>query len=182
VGPTRGADAVFSHTLLLAAAAGTIEKIRQPVGDALGRVIRWAAPIASPGIDLFFWLEWGDRKDMDAKPGCKTQLVADLVDAARRGGLRAPLDDLALFGRPWGFELADVAVPITFFGGTSDVIVPYMHAERQAKRVPGARLRTVHGTGHFAGYTRVPEVFDVIRAAWPPVRVATPRARRTAKG
>jgi pimeloyl-ACP methyl ester carboxylesterase len=181
VGPTRGSDAVFSHTLLLAAAAGTIEKVRQPIGDALGRVIRLAAPIAAPAIDVFFWLEWGDRKDMADKPGCKTQLIADLVDAARRGGIRAPLDDLALFGRHWGFELNEVAVPITFFGGTSDVIVPYMHAERQAKRVPGAQLRTVQGTGHFAGYTRVPEVFDAIRAAWPPVRAAKPKARRPSR-
>ena len=178
VGPTRGADAVFSHTLLLAAAAGTIEKIRQPIGDGFGRIIRFAAPIAAPAIDVFFWLEWGDRKDMAAKPGCKTQLIADLVDASRRGGLRAPLDDLALFGRHWGFELDQVAVPITFFGGTNDVIVPYMHAERQAKRVPGAKLRTVQGTGHFAGYTRVPEVFDAIRESWPPVRVAKPKTRR----
>jgi len=58
------------------------------------------------------------------------------------------------------------------------VIVPYMHAERQAKRVPGAKLRTVQGTGHFAGYTRVPEVFDAIRESWPPVRVAKPKTRR----
>jgi pimeloyl-ACP methyl ester carboxylesterase len=170
VGPTRGSDAVFSHTLLLAAAAGVIEKVRQPIGDAFGSLIRAVGPFGKPFIEAFFWLEWGDRRFMAAKPECKTQLVADLVDASRRGGLRAPLDDLALFGRHWGFELADVAVPITFFGGTSDVIVPYVHAERQAKRVAGAKLRTIQGTGHFAGWTEVDLVLDAVREAWPPVR------------
>ena len=174
VGPTRGSDAVFSHTLLLAAAAGVIEKVRQPIGDAFGALIRAIGPFGKPAIEVFFWLEWGDRRFMAAKPESKTQLVADLVDAARRGGLRAPLDDLALFGRHWGFELADVRVPITFFGGTSDVIVPYVHAERQAKRVEGAQLRTVPGTGHFAGWTEVDQVLDVLRQAWPPVRPAPP--------
>jgi pimeloyl-ACP methyl ester carboxylesterase len=176
VGPTRGADAVFSHTLLLVAAAGVIEKIRRPVGRAFGALIRRIAPIGAPAIDVFFWLEWGDRRDMTAKPQCKTQLVADLVDAAHRGGLEAPLDDLALFGRHWGFDLHEITVPITFYGGTSDVIVPYMHAERQAKRVEGSVLRTVPGTGHFAGWTEVDRVLEDVRRVWPPVRPARPRA------
>jgi pimeloyl-ACP methyl ester carboxylesterase len=182
IGPTRGADAVFSHTLLLAAAAGLLEKVRQPIGNAFGRIIQAVAPIGAPAIDAFFWIEWGDRRDMTAKPGCKTQLIADLVDAARRGGIETPLDDLSLFGRHWGFELHEVKVPITFFGGTSDVIVPYMHAERQAKRVEGSTLRTVPGTGHFAGWTKVDQVLDEVRAAWPPVRPARPAAaKRPAK-
>lgn len=180
VGPTRGADAVFSHTLLLALASDAIGAVRRPVGTAFGSVIRHLAPFGKPLIDAFFVLEWGDRKSMNAKPDSKTQLLADLIDAARRGGLRAPLDDLALFGRHWGFELADIKVPITFFGGTSDVIVPYVHAERQMKRIAGARLRTLPGAGHFAGYTDVDQVVDVIREQWPPVRPtrATPAKRR----
>jgi pimeloyl-ACP methyl ester carboxylesterase len=123
-------------------------------------------------IDAFFQFELGDRREMHAKPGTKLQLVADLVDAAHREGLGAPLEDLVLFGRHWGFELGRIKVPITFWGGTSDVIVPYTHAERQWKRVPGSSLRTMEGRGHFAGYTEVAEVFDAIREHWPAVRRA----------
>lgn len=175
VGPTRGADAVFSHTLILALLSDAVAAIRQPVGNAFGTLIRRLAPYGQPLIDAFFVLEWGDRTAMAAKPESKAQLLADLIDAARRGGLRAPLDDLALFGRHWGFELAEIKVPITFFGGTSDVIVPYVHAERQTKRVAGARLRTMPGSGHFAGYTAVDQVFDAIREQWPIVRSTRPR-------
>ena len=121
-------------------------------------------------------------------PAHQQQMLADMVDAARRSGVGAAIDDLILFGRHWGFELAEIGVPITFWGGTSDPIVPYLHAERQAKRVDGSRLRTVEGRGHFAGYTEVPEVFDVIREHWPIVRpvaraaVQAPAARRRSGG
>lgn len=181
VAPTRGADSVFSHMLALTLASDVLAAIRRPIGAAFGAMVKATSPIGRQMIDAFFFLEWGDRKLMTEKPDMKGQLIADLVDAARRGGLRAPLDDLTLFGRHWGFELSEVKVPITFFGGTSDVIVPYMHAERQAKRVAGARLRTVPGTGHFAGYTEVDQVVDIIREQWPPVRAARPRRTQPAR-
>jgi pimeloyl-ACP methyl ester carboxylesterase len=79
----------------------------------------------------------------------------------------APIDDLILFGRHWGFELRNVKVPITFYGGSSDIIVPYVHAERQSKRVHGSRLRTIEGSGHFAGYTDPAQVLDDVREHWP---------------
>ena len=97
-------------------------------------------------------------------------MLGDLMDAAERGTLGSPLHDLVLFGRDWGFELREVRAPITFWGGTSDLIVPYVHAERQSKRVAGSRLRTEEGRGHFAGYTSVDQIFATIRESWPVVR------------
>ena len=58
-------------------------------------------------------------------------------------------------------------MPIVFYGGSSDIIVPYLHAERQAKRVPGSRLRTYEGRGHFAGYTSPADILDDVREIWP---------------
>ena len=40
VGPTRGPDAIISHTLLLVPAAAVLERVRQPVGSAIGAAIR----------------------------------------------------------------------------------------------------------------------------------------------
>ena len=167
VGPTRGADAVMSHTLLLVPVAGLLERIAEPVGNGITSLVRKLAPYADMGIDTFFRLQPGDRKAMDERPLDKRQMTADLVDSAHRSGLFAPLEDLIVFGKHWGFELNEIRVPIVFYAGNSDVIVPYVHAERQATRVPGARLRTHEGRGHFAGYTNPAEVIDDIRRQWP---------------
>jgi len=170
VGPTRGPDAIISHTLLLVPAAAVLERVRQPIGSVIGAAIRTLAPWGAPFLKAFFVLEWGDRDAMGNSPQTSQQLLADLIDAARRSGVRAPIEDLILFGRHWGFELGDIKVPITFWGGTSDPIVPYVHAERQSKRVPGAKLRTIEHRGHFAGYTEPHDIFDSIREQWPIVR------------
>ena len=167
IGPTRGSDAVLSHTLLLIAARPLLEKLRTPLGSALGKLVRTAAPLGETMVNLFFKIQPGDRQAFAARPLDEKQFVADLISAARRSGLEAPINDLIVFGRHWGFELNDIKVPITFWGGNSDVIVPYVHAERQSKRVPDARLRTLNGRGHFAGYTSTVEVLDDVRTLWP---------------
>lgn len=187
IGPTRGVDVIFSYTLALIPTAAMLGKIRGPLSHSIGSAVRTLGPFGKPFIRAFFWLEWGDRRSMAKFPGHQQQMLADMVDAARRSGVGAAIDDLVLFGRHWGFELSEIEVPITFWGGTSDPIVPYLHAERQAKRVDGARLRTVEGRGHFAGYTEVGEVFDAIREHWPIVRPVesarqAPAARRRPGG
>jgi pimeloyl-ACP methyl ester carboxylesterase len=181
VAPTRGPDTVISYMLLLRATGGLLDRIRRPVGKGFASVIRVLGPYGGPFIDLFFQFELGDRSEMHAKRDTKSQLVADLVDAAYRSDLQAPFEDLILFGRHWGFELGDITVPITFWGGTSDIIVPFTLAERQWKRVPGSNLRTMEGRGHFAGYTEVSQVLDVIRSKWPAVRPVRASASKPKK-
>jgi len=56
--------------------------------------------------------------------------------------------------------------------------VPYTHAERQWKRVPGSSLQTKEGRGHFAGYTEIAEVLDEVRVAWPAVRPVPSRKKK----
>lgn len=175
IGPTRGADAILSHTLLLVPVAGLLERVAEPLGNGVTSLVRRLEPYADTAIDVFFKLQPGDRRAFDERPLDKRQMTADLVDAAHRSGLYAPFEDLILFGKYWGFELNEIRVPVTFYAGNSDVIVPYVHAERQAKRVPGARLRTHQGRGHFAGYTSTAEVLAELRAQWP---VKQPAARK----
>jgi pimeloyl-ACP methyl ester carboxylesterase len=184
VGPTCGSDTVISYMLILRVTGGLLERVRRPLGKSFAAIVRVLGPYADPFIDLFFQFELGDRSEMHAKRDTKRQLVADLVDAAYRSDLQAPFQDLILFGRHWGFELGDIAVPVTFWGGTSDLIVPYTQAERQWKRVPGSSLRTMEGRGHFAGYTEVSQVLDVIRSRWPavrPVRATAPKKKAASK-
>jgi pimeloyl-ACP methyl ester carboxylesterase len=181
VGPTRGPDAIISYVLAAVVFGPLLEKVRDPLSVGLSKILRTATPLGRPLINAFFRLQYGDHAVMTTTPDHKEQLLADLYDAALRNGVGAPIDDLILFGRDWGFELRQVKVPVTFWGSANDPIVPYVHAERQSKRVPNARLRTVVRRGHFAGYTEANEVFETIRSHWPAAATKTPAKKTPAK-
>jgi pimeloyl-ACP methyl ester carboxylesterase len=75
--------------------------------------------------------------------------------------------DVAMFGRAWGFALADIEVPVYLWYGDSDTIVPVHHGQHLAQRIPGARLRIRPGEGHLGGLAASHEVFEAILGHWP---------------
>jgi pimeloyl-ACP methyl ester carboxylesterase len=58
-------------------------------------------------------------------------------------------DDLA-FVRHWGFDVADIAVPVAVWQGDSDLMVPPAHGRWLADRIPGARDHLHPGEGHLS--------------------------------
>ena len=87
-----------------------------------------------------------DRAMLTAEVG------ADLV-ANLKGGARVPdawIDDDFAFIKPWGFELADIRVPVSFWQGSEDLMVPQAHMAWQAARIPGAVMHLEPGEGHFS--------------------------------
>jgi pimeloyl-ACP methyl ester carboxylesterase len=92
-------------------------------------------------------------------------ILAAFVDDARRSSRtagRAAAQDMTLFVRPWGFELADITVPVDFWQGDADRNVPASHARRQAALVPGATLHEFPGEGHLLVIDRLDEILGVV--------------------
>ena len=58
-------------------------------------------------------------------------------------------DDLA-FAKPWGFDPADVRVPVQIWQGEEDRLVPWSHGQWLADTIPGARFTLASGQGHFS--------------------------------
>lgn len=58
-------------------------------------------------------------------------------------------DDLA-FVKPWGFEVAEIHVPVQVRYGASDVLVPAGHGEWLARHVPNANVIVDHDAGHLS--------------------------------
>ncbi|MCW2637007.1 MAG: alpha/beta hydrolase [Blastococcus sp.] len=58
-------------------------------------------------------------------------------------------DDLA-FARSWGFDVADIGVPVAVWQGEADLMVPPAHGRWLAQRIPGARDHVHPGEGHLS--------------------------------
>jgi pimeloyl-ACP methyl ester carboxylesterase len=56
-------------------------------------------------------------------------------------------DDLA-FTWPWGFDVAEIKVPVEIRFGNDDVLVPASHGRWLASHVPGATVVVTTGAGH----------------------------------
>jgi pimeloyl-ACP methyl ester carboxylesterase len=106
----------------------------------------------------------GDRVQF-ARPEMKAVFLDD-IHTGSRPGLRAPVFDVILFWRPWGFSLHDVSVPIHFWHGDSDNIVPLAHGEHMASLVRGATLTVRPGESHLGGFGAAEEVLDLLFEMW----------------
>ena len=60
------------------------------------------------------------------------------------------VDDLLMFVQPWGFDVADIRVPVLITFGRTDVLVPAAHGDWLATHVPGAVVWADDDAGHLA--------------------------------
>jgi pimeloyl-ACP methyl ester carboxylesterase len=86
-----------------------------------------------------------------------------IVDAAMAGGPDGQVDDLLAAGRPWGFDLAAIPMPVLIVHGAEDRMVPASHAAWIAERIPAAELRLVPGAGHLSVLEDAPQVLAELR-------------------
>lgn len=91
------------------------------------------------------------RRDSEALRlrGVQPMIFSSLRETFRQGPDGAA-EDARIIASPWGFRLRDVAVPVTFWHGTSDRVVPPGGTPHMASRVPRSRLRWLRGEGHYS--------------------------------
>jgi pimeloyl-ACP methyl ester carboxylesterase len=167
VAPAVGPDAAEGGaSALIRTFAPLMRRARQPVGGVLRGLVHLLEPLADRAVDLFArQMPPGDQR-LFADPAVRLMFTEDLLLGSRRH-MQALCLDVVMFGRHWGFELADIQVPVHLFYGDADVIVPVHHGEHMARRIPGARLLIRPGEGHLGGLGASHEVFDTIFAHWP---------------
>jgi pimeloyl-ACP methyl ester carboxylesterase len=167
VAPTRGPEAPSGGLVRLAANFEPVfRRFHEPLGAGL-TVLTWILrPLASPIFNLFMRLSPEGDQAVFARPEMKAMFLDDLLHGSR-WGLRAPVYDLVLFCRPWGFYLRDIRVPIRFWHGDADHMVPLAHGLHQAKLIPNASLQVRHGESHLGSLTAAEEILDAILSYWP---------------
>ncbi len=85
-----------------------------------------------------------DREQM-AKHAAR---IAAQLRAGLRGGVDGWVDDDIALTKPWGFDVADLRVPILLSYGRHDTLVPAAHGDWLAAHIPHAVARINEGTGH----------------------------------
>jgi pimeloyl-ACP methyl ester carboxylesterase len=74
--------------------------------------------------------------------------------------------DFLLFARPWGFSVRDITVPVRWWHGDADNIVPLAHAEHMVSLIPDAELYVRPGESHLGGFAAAEEVLAMLMAVW----------------
>lgn len=151
VAPTVGPDAIGGGLVALGTmVAPFVNVARIPLGIGLTAAVRLAKPLAPRFLDLYArFTTDGDRRLLN-RPEFKAMFLDDLLNGSRKQ-LSAPLADVLLFARDWGFAAADVSVPVHWWHGDDDQIVPLAHGEHMAALLPDATLHLLHGESHLAG-------------------------------
>lgn len=162
VAPTQGPDAIDGGLVRLAAPfAPLIALTRVPLGIVLGRAIRLVKPFAGPIIDTYGRFQPpGDRRLL-ARPEFRAMFLDDLLNGSRFQ-ISAPLADLILFTRDWGFTAADVTAPVHWWHGDDDHIIPWAHGKHMSERLPNCRFRTIEGESHLGGMGASHEVLPAL--------------------
>jgi pimeloyl-ACP methyl ester carboxylesterase len=97
------------------------------------------------------------------------EFAEDLASEFRQAlsvGVDGWLDDDLAFTRPWGFELADIAVPTYLWQGSDDLMVPFAHGRWLAGRIPGVTAHLEQGEGHLSiGIGALDRMLDELAAS-----------------
>ncbi|MGX2029716.1 alpha/beta fold hydrolase [Methylocaldum gracile] len=83
------------------------------------------------------------------RPEVRSALCASVREALRPG-TKGALQEMVLYAHDWGFDLARIRMPITFWHGEADVTVPLSHTLALAESFPQAKVHTFPGEGHFS--------------------------------
>jgi pimeloyl-ACP methyl ester carboxylesterase len=162
VAPTVGVDGVPGGIVELTKRLHPLIRIlRRPLGLSIQPLLSSLSPFAQLGLRGFSsFMPEGDQR-VFSDPEIGAMFIDDLVMA---GGtrLQAFLNDCALFGKHWDFELADVRVPVWWWHGDSDSIVPIDHARRSAKRLKNCELIVRPKASHLGDFAVAHEVLEVM--------------------
>jgi pimeloyl-ACP methyl ester carboxylesterase len=166
VAPTRGPDAISGGAMNLGSAVAPLLKLGgSPLRVGASLMIRAARPVASPALNVYALLSPQADRHLLTRPEFKAMFLDDLLNGSRKQ-LAAPFADVIAFARDWGFRLHEVKVPIRWWHGDHDHIVPFTHGEHVVSRLPDAELFHLPGESHLAGLGRGEEILATLMQIW----------------
>lgn len=166
VAPYVGPDAIGSGLMKLGSTvAPVLELAGLPIRLVAGSLIRILSPVASPALDIYARVSpEGDRRLL-GRPEFKAMFLDDLLNGSRKQ-LAAPFADIIVFVRDWGFRLDEVKVPVHWWHGDKDHIVPFAHGQHAVNLLPDAEMTVLPGESHLGGLGRAEEILRTMLEIW----------------
>jgi len=167
VGPVAGSEAAPGASVVALAMRfqGILDPMRSVLGPALWLAIQPISPFVHPLYRLYASLMPEGDQEVFADPDIEAMFIDDILHASRRR-FGAVLHDAALFGRPWGFDLADIDTPVFWWHGDADNIVPLAHAEHSVALLQSCELVVRPTESHLGGFAVADVVLETLDRAW----------------
>ncbi|CCW09955.1 alpha/beta fold hydrolase [Rhodococcus sp. EsD8] len=166
VAPVVGPDAISGGLMRLGTMVAPLLTVwGVPIGMGVTSMIRVVRPFASPLIDMYGWLSPEADRQLLARPEFKAMFLDDLLNGSRKQ-MAAPFADIVAFARDWGFRLEDVKVPVRWWHGDTDHIVPMEHGLHVVGRLPDAQFHHLPGESHLGGLGMSEDILSTILRIW----------------
>jgi pimeloyl-ACP methyl ester carboxylesterase len=164
--PTAGEDAAAGGIVALSHRFnGPLTVFRGPLSRMLWGFVRGVNPLAHLVLQGFARvMPPGDQRVL-TDPELEAVFIDDLTLASRRQ-FHALLNDVVLIGRPWGFRLADVRVPVRWWHGDADPFVPLEQAQKTAAHFADVEFHVRPGESHLGDFAAADEVLAALAELW----------------
>src|SRR6478672_5835895 len=166
VAPTSGSDAIGGGvSTLVKGAAPVIGVAGAPIRLAASGLIRLIRPVAEPALYAYARISPEADRRLLVRPEFKAMFLDDLLNGSRKQ-LAAPFADVVVFARDWGFRLDEVKVPVRWWHGDCDHIVPFAHGQHVVAMLPDAELYTLPGESHLGGLGEAEAIMKTMNDMW----------------
>jgi pimeloyl-ACP methyl ester carboxylesterase len=91
------------------------------------------------------------------EPELRSRMIDNSAELYRQGG-RGMYDEALVLTKPWGFDPAELTVPVHIWQGGRDDTVPVAMAKHLSEVIPGASLHMYPDEGHHLLYRYWPEI------------------------
>lgn len=88
-----------------------------------------------------------------------TSIIKGLQHAAVQGSSHIGRE-VVLLNQPWGFDPAEIKVPVTLWHGEKDRHMPFILAKKLVAQIPGCHLQPVQDAGHFMAFPRIRQILE----------------------
>jgi len=122
------------------------EDVLTPKLEALQQQFEERAQVDPSSVLQDYDMSESDRAEL-ARPEI-AQIISESTFEWAVNGVGGWVDDGLAFVKPWGFDTADISVPVLVRYGMTDVLVPPAHGAWIAANVPGCIVKISDAAGH----------------------------------
>lgn len=160
--PSVGPDAVTGTVADVARRyASILSELRRPLAAMTNGLLSPLIPFGHYAMRAYSSVSPEGDRLVFADPEIEGMFIDDILHCMK-GGFQAFIDDARLFGRDWGFRLADVKVPVRWWHGDADPVVSFAAAEEAVSRLPDAELILLPDKSHLGGFAQADEVLEFL--------------------